>query len=120
MPTATRTATGRSLARASPALIALETFAREARLHPELVRRFVALGMIEPRGGTDAAPLFGAEDAPRLARAVRLRADLGLNYAGAVLACELLVRIEELEGELRGGAAVSKRRHEVIAWTRTG
>jgi hypothetical protein len=27
----------------------------------------------------------------------RLRRDLGLNYAGAVLACELLARIQELE-----------------------
>ena len=35
-----------------------------------------------------------------LARASRLRRDLGLNYSGAVLACELLARIDELEQRL--------------------
>jgi hypothetical protein len=30
----------------------------------------------------------------------RLRRDLGLNYAGAILACDLLARIEELEARL--------------------
>jgi hypothetical protein len=61
-------------------------------VHPDLVRHFVALGLLEP----------GAPDGPaRIARAARLRRDLGLNYAGAVLACELLARIDELERRLR-------------------
>jgi hypothetical protein len=63
--------------------------AREAGLHPDVVRRFVRLGLLEP-------PPFLRDAAARLARAGRLRRDLGLNYAGAVLACELLARIEEL------------------------
>ena len=62
------------------------------------------LGLIEPSGGTAGAPLFRRQDAALLARAVRLRRDLGLNYAGAVLACELLARIDELERRLRGAA----------------
>ena len=57
----------------------------------------MALGLLEPRGGTGAAPLFALQDAPLLSRAMRLRRDLGVNYAGAVLASELLGRIEELE-----------------------
>ena len=81
--------------------LALEMLAREAGLHPELVRRFVGLGLLEPAGGTVQAPLFWREAAARLARAARLRRDLGLNYAGAVLACELLERIEALEARLR-------------------
>jgi hypothetical protein len=47
-----------------------------------------------------------------------LRGDLGLDFAAAVLATELLARIEELEQRLRVGATTDKR-HEVIAWTRT-
>jgi hypothetical protein len=35
-----------------------------------------------------------------VARAERLRRDLGLNYPGAVLVCELLDRISELEARL--------------------
>jgi hypothetical protein len=70
--------------------IAIEALALESGLHPELLRRFVRLGLLDP-------PPFPRDAAARLARALRLRRDLGLNYAGAVLACELLARIEELE-----------------------
>jgi hypothetical protein len=40
---------------------------------------------------------------------MRLRRDLGLNYAGAVLACELLARIEELEERLGRFEAATRR-----------
>jgi MerR HTH family regulatory protein len=82
-------------------LIEVEVLAREAGLHPELVRRLVRLGFVEPSGGTARAPLFPRDAAARLARAARLRRDLGLNYAGAVLAAELLARIDVLEERLR-------------------
>jgi chaperone modulatory protein CbpM len=72
--------------------IEVRVLAREAGVHPELVRRFVELGLLEP---------YPRDAAARIARAARLRRDLGLNYAGAVLACELLTRIDELERRLR-------------------
>jgi hypothetical protein len=71
----------------------VDVLAREAGLHPEVVRRLLALGFLNG-GSSGEAPA-------RLARAVRLRHDLGLNYAGALLACELLERIERLERRLR-------------------
>jgi hypothetical protein len=82
-------------------LVGLDALAREAGLHPELVRRLVALGLLERAGGTAASSLYAGGTAARLARAARLRRDLGLSYAGAVLACELLDRIDELEARLR-------------------
>lgn len=100
-----------------PALLRLDALAREAGIHPDLVRRLVALGLIEPAGGTATTPLFRRRDAPLLARAMRLRRDLGLNYPGAVLACELLARIDEYERRLRGTPTHTE--HEVITWTRT-
>jgi hypothetical protein len=72
----------------------VEALAREAGLHPDVVERLLRLGLLEP------AP-FRCDAAARLARAARLRRDLGLNYAGAVLACELLERIDELEWRAR-------------------
>jgi hypothetical protein len=81
-------------------LIAIEALAREAGLHPELVRRLIALGALEPRGGTTGAPLFPRDAAARLARIARLRRDLGVNYTGAMLACDLLARIDMLEDRL--------------------
>jgi pimeloyl-ACP methyl ester carboxylesterase len=90
-------------------MVGIETLALEAGMHPQLVRRLVLLGLIEPGGGTTAAPLFRRQDAALLARAARLRRDLGVNYAGAVLASELLARIEELERRLRGSAPTFER-----------
>jgi hypothetical protein len=66
--------------------------AHDAGLHPDLVRRLLRMGAVEPEA-VDAAA--------RLARIMRLRRDLGLNYAGAILACELLARIERLEARDR-------------------
>jgi hypothetical protein len=65
-----------------------------------VVSRFIALGLIEPMGASGDRPLFARDAAALLASAARLRRDLGLNYAGAVLACELLARIERLEQQL--------------------
>ena len=99
--------------------ISLDVLAAAAGLHPDLVRRLVGLGLVEPCGGTRAAPLFRRQDAALLNRALRLRRDLGLNYAGAILTCELLARIDELEAQLRAGAP-SQRQREVMTWTQTG
>jgi DNA-binding transcriptional MerR regulator len=82
-------------------LIEVDVLARETGLHPDLVRRFVRLGLVERAGGTPQQPLFRRDAASRLARALRLRRDLGLNYAGAALASDLLARIDELEERSR-------------------
>jgi hypothetical protein len=108
-----------ALTRAAPSPVTLTALAQAARMHPGAVSRLVALGLVEPRGGTAAAPLFDRRDAALLVRAARLRRDLGLNYAGAVLASELLARIEELERRL-ASAAPAPDRQELIAWIRTG
>jgi chaperone modulatory protein CbpM len=71
---------------------AIERLARESGLHPDVVRRLVSLGLIRPTYSPSAPAL--------LARAARLRRDLGLDYAGAVLACELLARIDDLQAQL--------------------
>lgn len=77
--------------------IELTGVARQAGLRVSVVRRYLALGLFEPCAGTRRAPLFAPGSASRVAKADRLRHDLGLNSAGAVLACELLDRIRELE-----------------------
>ena len=94
---------------ASIELVELRVLAREAGVGRSAAGRFVALGLLEPIGGSAARPLFPRNAAGRLASAARLRRDLGLNYAGAVLASELLVRIEELERRLESGATGTGR-----------
>jgi chaperone modulatory protein CbpM len=70
----------------------IQVLARDAGLHPDLVRRLIRLGAVEPGDAGAAA---------RLAQIIRLRNDLGLNYAGAILVSDLLARIERLEARNR-------------------
>ncbi|WP_084352598.1 chaperone modulator CbpM [Millisia brevis] len=90
-------------------LVEIDAIATDSGLHPDLVVRLIALGAVEAAGGTRSAPLFPADTAARLARIVRLRRDLGLNYAGALLATDLLSRIEALEDILEGLDALPAR-----------
>ncbi|UJA19947.1 hypothetical protein HJD18_06795 [Thermoleophilia bacterium SCSIO 60948] len=69
-------------------LVDVDDLARRAGLHPDLVRRLLRMGAVDAQAWHAAA---------RLARITRLRRDLGLNYAGAILATDLLARIERLE-----------------------
>jgi hypothetical protein len=80
-------------------LVELAVIARQAGVRVTLVRRYIEFGLFEPRSETNQPPLFEPSCASRLAKAERLRRDLGLNYAGAVLACELLDRIRDLEDQ---------------------
>jgi hypothetical protein len=78
--------------------VELTVVARQAGVRIVHVRRYLELGLFEPQPTTVAeTPRFDPSSATRVARAERLRRDLGLNYAGAVLVCELLDRISELE-----------------------
>jgi hypothetical protein len=91
----------------------IDQLARESGVHPDVVRRLVALGLVSDR------PPLEIDAAARLARAVRLRRDLGLNYAGAVLACDLLARIDALEARLRRADAHILPSEVTTTWTPT-
>jgi hypothetical protein len=80
--------------------VELDALAAEAGVHPDLVRRLLALGLLDAPAGMRAGRPFPRDAAAQVARAARLRRDLGLNYAGALLACQLLDRIERLEQHL--------------------
>ena len=82
--------------------VELAVVARAAGLRVSVVRRYLALGLFEPYRGTHQLPVFAPDSAARVAKAERLRRDLGLNHAGAVLVCELLDRIRELEDRVSG------------------
>jgi len=71
-------------------------------LHPELIDRFIRLGLIEFSGSTDdGEPLFDPEVIPLIRRILRLRNELGVNYAGIGVILELMSRLEALEERIR-------------------
>lgn len=77
--------------------VELRVLARQAGVRVSVVRSYLAFGLFDPSAGTTEAPLFAPSCAARVAAAERMRRDLGLNFAGAVVACELLDRIYELQ-----------------------
>jgi DNA-binding transcriptional MerR regulator len=91
----------RAAGRADAARLDLEQFAWAAGLHPDLVRRLVALGLLEPDRDADGALRFSRSDLATVARIQRLRAGFGLNYAALGLVVDLLDRVAVLECALR-------------------
>ncbi|GAA0349745.1 chaperone modulator CbpM [Actinoallomurus spadix] len=84
-----------------PVRVDLETFARDAHVHPELIRRFVALGILDADRDASGGLWFLREQLAVLARVQRLRAGFSLNYAAVGLVCDLLDRIAALEAAQR-------------------
>jgi hypothetical protein len=77
--------------------VELTVIARRAGVRIALVRRYLEFGLFEAHSEATESPRYDPSSAARVARAERMRRDLGLNYAGAVLVSELLDRIRELE-----------------------
>ncbi|TCO20288.1 MerR-like DNA binding protein [Kribbella steppae] len=91
-----------------PTRLALEDFARLTGAHPELLKRFVALGLLEATTDSTGELWFRPQQLALVARIQRLRAGFALNYAALGLVMDLLDRIAVLEAErrrfARGGA----------------
>jgi hypothetical protein len=89
--------------------LSLETVADRAGLHPELVRRFAALSLLDAARDAAGALWFPPDTPATIARIQRLRAGLCLNYAAIGLVLDLLDRIDALEAALGGSAAARVR-----------
>jgi chaperone modulatory protein CbpM len=87
----------------------LEAFAARCALHPDLVRRLVALGLVSCQRDHRGDLRFGPAAVVTVARIQRLRTGLGLNYAAIGLVLDLLDRIDELE--------TASRRRRTPSWT---
>ena len=82
-------------------LLELNTFATRARLHPDMVRRLIALGLLEGERDAGGRLWLAPTELATVARIQRLRAGFSINYAAVGLVLDLLDRIEELESALR-------------------
>jgi chaperone modulatory protein CbpM len=90
-----------------PPRLTVDAVARRSGVHPDLIRRFVALGVLDATRDASGGLWFRPQAPATVARIQRLRASLSLNYAAVGLVLDLLDRITELESALRrGGLAV--------------
>jgi chaperone modulatory protein CbpM len=79
----------------------LEEFAAAVGLHPDLVRRLVALGVLDASQDSTGRLWFARSQLAAVARVQRLRAGFALNYAATGLVIDLLDRIAVLEAAMR-------------------
>ncbi len=87
---------------AAPATYALETAARLAGVHPEMLRYYCRIGLIgEARGEADAEPVFDDAGICELRRFEHYRRQHGLNRRTLRLIFELRREVERLQAELR-------------------
>ncbi|GAB1326222.1 chaperone modulator CbpM [Streptomyces sp. NPDC093260] len=93
--------------------LSLQTVARRSGVHPDLIRRFVALGLVEAERDASGRLAFEPTAPAALARVQRLRTGLCLNYASIGLVLDLLDRISMLEAALRRAGT----RSETPPWT---
>jgi chaperone modulatory protein CbpM len=89
----------------------LDDFATRCALHPDMVRRLVALGLLAGRQDARGDLWFEPSALVTVGRIQRLRTGLGLNYAAIGLVLDLLDHIEELES--------ASRRRRTSPWTST-
>ena len=81
--------------------MSLEAFARATGTHPDLVKRLIALGLVEAYRDQAGELWFSPDEIGALARVQRLRAGFALNYAAVGLVTDLLDRIAALQAALR-------------------
>jgi DNA-binding transcriptional MerR regulator len=87
---------------ASSPYLDLSEAACRCGVHPELLDRFVRLGLIDyVERSTEGDLFFEPEVIPLVRRILRLRNELGVNYAGIGVILELMSRIESLEARIR-------------------
>jgi chaperone modulatory protein CbpM len=95
---------GYALVLVRSARLNLDAFARATGTHPDLIRRLVALGLLEADRDAAGQLWFAPSQVAAMGRVQRLRAGFGLNYAAIGLVTDLLDRIAVLEAALRSSA----------------
>jgi chaperone modulatory protein CbpM len=96
----------------------IETFARLTGMHPEMVRRWTSLGLLDATWDSRGVLWFAPSQVAAVARLQRLRAGFGINYAGLGLVADLLDRIAVLEAAAPGNRRPQPK--EGSSWTRIG
>jgi chaperone modulatory protein CbpM len=80
-----------------PFRLSLESYAQLTGVHPDLVRRLTALGLLEITRDAEGGLWFEPSQIAAMARIQRLHRELNLSYTSLGLIIDLLDRIAQLE-----------------------
>lgn len=74
--------------------------ARMCGLHPQTLRLYERLGLLQPHRVGNSKRLYSEADIARLRRIQRLTQQMGVNLAGVEIILRLLERIEQMNREM--------------------
>ena len=78
----------------------ISVVARMVNLHPQTLRHYERLGLLQPTRTEGNVRLYSPRDVERVRKICRLSDELGVNLAGVDIILNLLDRVEELQEEL--------------------
>lgn len=93
--------TGTQWPLARPYRLSLDSYARITGVHPDLIRRLVALGLLEITRDAEGNLWFDPSQVRQMATIQRLHLRLNITYASLGLVMDLLDRISDLERSQR-------------------
>jgi len=73
--------------------------ARLCEMHPQTLRLYERLGLIQPQRQNGRNRLYSQEDIERLLQIQRLTQDLGVNLAGVEVILDLLERLSQTQAD---------------------
>lgn len=75
--------------------------ARMVRMHPQTLRYYERLGLVEPSRSRGRIRLYSDRDIERLQHIQRLMTDLGVNLAGVEVIMNMTERLFKMESEMK-------------------
>jgi MerR family transcriptional regulator, heat shock protein HspR len=82
-------------------LYVISVAARMVNLHPQTLRHYERLGLIDPARTDGGVRMYSQRDIERLTRITGLIEDLGVNLAGVEVILNMSRQIEELQAQLK-------------------
>ncbi|HXE73443.1 MAG TPA: MerR family transcriptional regulator [Candidatus Nitrosotenuis sp.] len=77
----------------------ISVVSRLVRLHPQTIRQYERLGLLNPQRTPGRTRLYSRRDLERL-RQIASLTSMGVNLAGVEIICNLLDRIERMRREI--------------------
>ncbi|MCC6483735.1 MAG: helix-turn-helix transcriptional regulator [Armatimonadetes bacterium] len=86
--------------------------ARLCHMHPQTLRLYERLGLVQPQRRNGRNRLYSEEDIQRLQQIQRLTQDLGVNLAGVEVILGLLERLKQTQEEAENRMDEMRREFE--------